>query len=162
MIDATELRRLMKYDPDTGVMTRLFRASNWPAGSIAGAKETRGYLTTRIQGHTYKIHRLAWLYMTGEWPTGDIDHVNGDGMDNRWINLREASRSQNCCNASVRRSSATGLKGVHFNRCNNRFAAQIQINKKRIHLGYFDTAEQAHKAYCSASMKLHGEFGRVA
>lgn len=98
--------------------------------------------------------------MTGEWPADMIDHKNRDRTDNRWENLREATRSQN--NANRRASSTHGFKGATFNRRQGRWMAQTKVNGKRVYLGYYDTPEEAHAAYVAAAERYFGEFARAA
>lgn len=89
-----------------------------------------------------------------------VDHLNGNGLDNRRCNLRPASKAQNAWNAAGHADSFTGLKGVTFHRQRNKFVAAICRNGRRKHLGCFDTKEEAHAAYCEAASRLHGEFAR--
>lgn len=96
--------------------------------------------------------------MTGEFPEQDVDHINGDPLDNRWDNLRRASKHENLRNCSVHKDNKAGLKGVCVTR--KRPTAQIYLNGKRTHLGTFDTVEEAHAAYCAAAEKHFGEFAR--
>ena len=98
--------------------------------------------------------------MTGEWPSTKIDHRDGDPLNNRWANLRCATDAENSQNRKVMRDNALGIKGVRRHRY-GRFAAQITVGKKQLYLGLFDTAEEAHAAYCKASAEFHGEFGRT-
>jgi len=109
---------------------------------------------------SYGAHRLAWLLTHGEWPKDEVDHINGDRMDNRLSNLREATRSQNSMNIGARRTNKTGFKGVWAYK--GRFRSQIALDGKRTSLGTFDTAQEAYSAYCAAVVKLHGEFARAA
>lgn len=154
------LRDVLDYDPETGLFVwkkRTGPRSN--PGSIAGVtKKDRGYVEIRVDGRTYKAHRLAWLYVHGRWPSGDIDHINMVTSDNRICNLREATRSQNCCNKRPRRDSRAGIKGVCWYKQLARWVAQIRIRGESHHLGYFHTIEEAAKAYEVAARKFHGEF----
>jgi len=158
MITAEELRKLFHYDPETGRFTRLRAASNFPAGSIAGRINHLGYCEIRIKVTRYQAHRLAWLYVHGEWPPGDIDHINRDRSDNRICNLRPATRAQNLWNITAKRNSTTGIKGVSFHRASGKYRAVIRDGKKRRHLGLFGSVEEAAAAYNSAAVDLHGEF----
>lgn len=156
-LSAQALRDRVSYDPLTGCMT-------WKAGcrpALIG-KEVgsiwRGYRVTKFDGRNYQLHRLAWLYVHGELPDGEIDHVNGVGTDNRIANLRIATRQQNAVNR--RAQGGRALKGITANR--NKWAAQIRINGKNTYLGSFDTPEQAHAVYAARARELHGEFARLA
>lgn len=132
------------------------------ANQHPGRVNGNGYLEICIDGRLYAAQRLAWLYMTGEWPVVDIDHWDLDKLNNRWGNLRKASKAQNQANTTTRKSNRSGFKGVFATaRHPDRWQSQIRINGVRKHLGTFDTPEQAGAAYASALAATHGEFGRV-
>lgn len=114
----------------------------------------------RIAGRPYSAHRLAWLYMTGKWPPGGVDHANTDKGDNRYANLRLATGSQNKANTGRQKNNVSGFKGVTWFARTEKWKAGIKRQHKTIHLGYFDSAEEAHAAYCSAALRLYGEFAR--
>ena len=159
MISAELLRKILVYDPlDGSWVWRINSAAATKAGDQAGHLDEKGYHRISIKGRNYRSHRLAWLYMTGEWPKNQIDHRDRNRANNRWANLRIATKSQNGSNTGPYRTNKCGLKGVH-QRKNGRFLASIQVRKKKIHIGVFDTAEDAHAAYCRMSSRLHGEFG---
>ncbi len=133
-------------------------------GGSAGVIKGK-YRRIAIDGRSYTASHLAWFHYHGTRPVALIDHKNGDGRDNRIENLRQATYSQNSQNIGVRRNSSTGLKGAQrFNRrhCRYRFRSTITANGKRIFLGLFHTAEEAHAAYCAKAAELHGEFKRIA
>ena len=157
-MDIQTLKALVTYCPDTGIFYRLIKASQRsPAGSIVGGKDAYGYICGRIDGKTHKLHRLAWFYMTGEWPPEQIDHINGDRADNRWCNLRLANHAQNARNAKRRNDNTSGYKGV--TRAKGKWAAQIYRGPgKSQHIGYFNTPEEAHEAYCEAAKNHFGPF----
>lgn len=156
-----ELRRVLHYDPSTGIFIWLVLSNNngCKPGDVAGYRCSQ-YIAVTLRGHQIKAHRLAFFYMKGHWPVADVDHENLDSCDNRWSNLRPATRSLNCANKRVRRDSASGLKGVHRRR--DRYLASISDAGKRLHLGCFDTAEAAHAAYVTKARELFGEFARAA
>lgn len=156
------LKVLFAYNPETGVFVRLTsQANGLHAGDVAGSISTSGYHTLKVDNRPYLASRLAWLYMTGEWPIADVDHVNMDKTDTRWSNLRPASRMQNSANRSVSRRSTTGFKGVfRRNRPVNPFAAAIRVAGHLHHIGVFPTAEAAHAAYLERAREVHGEFAR--
>jgi hypothetical protein len=114
-----------------------------------------------IYEKNYRSSRLAWFYMTGEWPSKKIDHKNGKRADDRWDNLRLATDSQNAANAKKSVSNNSGYKGVHQNKAYGRFYAQITTGGRQIFLGSRKTAEEAHALYVEAAKKYHGEFVRV-
>jgi hypothetical protein len=107
-------------------------------------------------------HRLAYLYMTGEWPPAGIDHRDTNRSNNRWNNLRAATQLQNSTNSSIRIDNTSGYKGVYWHIGARKWRAQI-VSKGKIHLlGYFSTPQAAHRAYCEAAIRLHGEFARFS
>lgn len=163
-ISVERLRALLDYDPATGIFRWRVRQRKiggfYNPGDIAGFKETLGYWCVGLGGKTYKGHRLAWLYVKGEWPAEDIDHINGRRSDNRICNLRLGGKAVNAWNAKMKVTNAVGLKGVR--RDGKKFIARIGVRGVRIYLGTFDTAELAHSAYMNAAIKYFGEFARAA
>lgn len=155
-LTAQRLRELVNYDPESGLMTRLVRSANIKSGAAVGCvRSDNGYLVARIDGALYRVHRLVWLYVHGDWPSGVIDHINGDRRDNRIQNLRDTSQQTNVHNSRYQaRKSATGLQGVYKYGA-SKFRAQITVNRRFIHLGCFPTAELAHEAYKDAKKRLH-------
>jgi HNH endonuclease/AP2 domain len=162
LLTQARLRQLLTYDPQTGLFTWKIRrrGPRGKAGEIAGMLSVRGYIVIKADGIRYRAHRLVWLYMTGKWPNGDLDHRNGARDDNRWSNLRSASRSQNLANSRISKNNTSGYKGVSFNSINRRWRASIKCNKA-YHLGYFDTAEAAHRAYVKKAKEFFGAFARA-
>lgn len=160
-ITSDRLRSYLSYDPDTGVFyhkASFFKSKN---GKPIRPGWRGGYALIRIGGKTYSAHRLAWLYMTGRFPEL-IDHIDMNPANNKWSNLREATRSQNKANQRKRRDSSSPYKGVYWGRRQKKWGAHISFNNKRHHLGYYVSAEMAHAAYAAAAAKLHGEFARAA
>jgi len=158
MITRDELRQFLNYDPKTGLFTWAVGRRGVSAGSKAGWKNDSGYLLIGLQGRkgrSYRAHQLAWLWMTGNWPEQQIDHKNGLRADNRWGNLRLADQTLNSQNIRRAKSHNTvGVLGVRKTP-NGRFAAGIVVAKRHMHLGTFDTAEQAHATYVLAKRQLH-------
>lgn len=153
-ITAEEVRRLLNYDPDTGVFTRLVNRHRFKSGSTAGTISSEGYVCIKMHRTTHKAHRLAFLVMNGSFPEGQVDHINGDRSDNRWSNLRDVSFNGNVHNQrKAQRSNKSGLLGVSPN--NTRWKATISCNGEYHYLGTFDTPEQAHQAYVTAKRSLH-------
>lgn len=179
-LTAEELRNLVHYDPLTGVFAWLprtpelfddgFRSKEhncaiWNAryaGKATGCPNGKGYLHIIIWHVNYDAHLLAWLYMTGEWPSHLVDHEDRDPANNRWANLREATRSENAVNSLMRANNTSGFKGACRGEGRKKWQANIRADGKLHYLGSFDTPEAAHAAYCEASKRLHGEFSRVA
>lgn len=155
-LQAERLRELLAYNHDTGVFTWRVRRGPSRAGSVAGSKQSNGYLHIMIDGRDYKAHRLAWLHVHGSWPVEHIDHINGDPADNRLANLRDATQSQNMKNSRLQLHNTSGFKGVSRNR--GRWIAHIRHEGRLINLGRFDTAEAAHAAYVAAAIRLAGEY----
>jgi hypothetical protein len=154
MISHEELKRVIRYEPDTGRFVWLAKVGHSKVGSIAGSRHSRGYWQVWIAGQQYMAHRLALFYVYGCWPSHDVDHINGIRDDNRLSNLREVSRGLNMQNQRLARvDSSTGLLGVVPNRA--RFAAQIRTNGKTVCLGTYDTPEEAHAAYVRAKRVHH-------
>lgn len=149
------LQDQIHYDPLTGVfrwVERVHGGSRITASPV-GCK-TNGYLVIGIGGQSYRAHRLAFLYVTGQWPGPCVDHIDGDGLNNKWSNLRDATHSINLQNqrrANVRNS--TGLLGVTFKK--KKFNAQISVDGKTFWLGKFDTKEEAHECYVTAKRLMH-------
>lgn len=154
MITQEHLKSLYHYDPDTGLFTSIKERRNWKKGRVAGT--VNEYIIIRIDEVGYRAHRLAWLYMTGEFPEAQIDHINGDKLDNRFSNLRPCNTSENSQNILKPRADCkSGYKGVAWRQRNKKFHATIRVKGRGIHLGYFDTAEDAHKAYLEAKYEHH-------
>jgi hypothetical protein len=161
-LTAERLRSLLDYNPLTGLFTRLVRTANCTkVGEVVGTVDAQGYIGIKIYGRRYKAHRLAWLYQTGKWPEDQVDHENLNRSDNKWSNLREATRSQNMHNTPVQKNNKLGLKGVRSEK-GGKFTARITINRMTRSLGTFTTVELAAAAYAKAANENFKEFARVA
>jgi len=169
------LKQCLDYNAITGIFTWKIRpiehfknigcmksCNNRVSGKEAGCLGNRNYLTIRLANNIYQAHRLAWFYENGKLPINYIDHINGIKTDNRILNLREASASENQQNIKSARSDnkSTGLLGASFHAKTNKFQSAINVNNKRKYLGLFLTAEEAHNAYLSAKRELH-PFGEL-
>ncbi len=163
MIPSEYVRSILDYNPVNGIFTWRKRSdvsNHWNgryAGTIAGRELDNGRITLSIHKQGFFAHRVAYLWMMCRWPGGEIDHINGNPSDNRWENLRVATPSQNKMNRPRQSNNKSGFKGVSWKRDKKKWRAVI--NDK--HLGYFNTAEAAHRAYCAASAKYHGEFSHT-
>ncbi|KKM16827.1 hypothetical protein LCGC14_1681870 [marine sediment metagenome] len=161
-INQIELRKLLCYNPLSGnFMWRVSVNRRIRIGSIAGSvvRDRRGksYTHIKIHGQSYLAHRLAFLYIKGRWPR-EIDHKDGKGLNNKWLNLRECTHSQNAANQGPRKDNKLGVKGVSYYSGSGKYVAQIGIYGKKTHLGYFNTVEAATRAYKKAAKKHYGEF----
>lgn len=159
MLTAKRLRQLLEYNPQTGNFVWRIKKSSKVAGSFAGTIKANGYVQIGIDKRLYHAHRLAWLWMTGKWPK-EVDHINGFPGDNRWVNLRLATRSQNMANAKRSRINETGFRGV-YKTPKGRYVARISINNHNYHLGIFDTAEEAYAVFQAKYHATYGEFSRL-
>ena len=147
------LKTLIDYDKETGHMRWIRRlGGKTKVGDNVGNRHHTGYIHTSISGKRYLCHRLAWLYVYGEMPKGQIDHVNGKRDDNRIENLRETNSVGNNQNLRTSRGK-TGLLGVTFN--SGKYVSNIIANGERFYLGRFESKESAHEAYVTAKRKLH-------
>ena len=156
MLTQKRLKELVQYNPDTGVFicTEFHRGPKRLIGKEAGNRHCGGYIEMRLDGTAYLAHRLAWLYITGEWPKEEIDHKNGDRADNRFNNLRAVTKSVNMQNRKrADRDNRTGFLGV--TKHGPSYRAQIQANGKSHKLGVYPTPEEAHAAYLKAKRKMH-------
>lgn len=173
---------ILDYNKDTGVFVwrkrtpEMFKdgyrskegnCNRWNkqfAGKIAGCerkdknRKDFGRKTISINDTLYYANVIAWFYVYEEWPTVDVDHIDRDASNDAINNLRLATNSQNRSNQTKNKNNSTGYKGVSFSNRAKRFTASITKDSKKNHLGYFDSAEEAHAAYCEAARELFGEF----
>ena len=152
-ITQKELKDRYYYNPENGEFHSLIRnyATNKPAGHL----DPQGYIRIGLLNKSYKAHRLAWLYMTGEWPKQQIDHKDRNKSNNSFINLREATNSQNMFN---RKLNTKQTSGVIWHKATGKWAVVISINKVRKHLGLFSDLELAELVAVEARSKHHKEF----
>lgn len=147
------------YDKETGLIRWLISPSaSVKIGDIAGNITNNGrgksYVKIDFNGKHYYAHRLAWLLINGTWPENEIDHIDGDGTNNKWINLRAASRIDNMRNRRIPSHNKSGVIGVHWNKEINKWVAQITHNKKQFTIGYFSSIDDAALARKNAEIKL--------
>ena len=161
-LTAERLRELLEYFPETGGWWWLVPGPGRTKDMFFGCRASGNYLTIRVDGVLYSSHRLAWLWMTGKWPVDEVDHWDLDRQNNRWKNLREATKSQNRANLRPYANCASGAKGVRFYEPNQKWLARISVNGKRIHLGYRETRKEAVALYEIAAREAYGEFARFA
>jgi hypothetical protein len=161
-----QVRELFDYDPSAGhLIWKIERYRKHP-GDIAGCDHFRrnGYktVTVSINYKRYLAHRIIWLWVTGKWPVEEIDHKDGDGSNNRWSNLREATKLQNGSNLPIKRNNKTGVAGVAVDKRRGDYRARIMVNRKEIYLGNFPTIKEAAEARRLAEQKYFGEYIRYA
>jgi hypothetical protein len=166
MLTQERLKQLLDYSPDTGLFYWRVTRSGVKAGRAAGHTTEAGYIRITIEGRRYLAHVLAVLFMTGEFPQGQVDHRDLNTGNNIWSNLRVTTQSLNCANCRPRSTNKIGLKGVV--RKNGKakrtkpFVAQITVNQKTRCIGYFATPEEAHQAYLAEAHKAFGQFARAS
>lgn len=174
------LRQLLRYEPETGKLFWRERGSEWfsdghrtAAGNAANwnaryagreaftADSGRGYRVGAIQDRLHLAHRVIWAMQTGEWPDAEIDHADVDGLNNRWANLRPASRPQNQFNTKPHADNKSGVKGL-WQRPDGKWRVRIRADSVPREVGIFNCKTAAAAAYAKASAELHGAFGRTA
>ena len=155
-----EIREYLYYDENVGSVTWIKKPSKGVSlGSVAGCiNKKTGYCVLRFNKSLYQAHRIVWFLKTGKQPEKDIDHKDGNKLNNCWTNLREATHNQNEHNKTKYSNNTSGFKGVYRHTKNNSWIARIWVNSKVVHLGSFGTPEEAYKAYCEAAKSLHGDF----
>jgi hypothetical protein len=170
--DRDLVRQLLHYDVASGVFAwkprprSMFRNEQnfrlWNtryAGKAAGTINPAGHLRVAVGHIQYHAHRLVWLYMHGEPVPDVIDHIDHNKLNNRFTNLRAATKLQNGANSGKRKNNTTGIKGVGL-LPHGSYRARIMFNGKDIALGRFKTLEEAAKARFEAATRLHGVFAR--
>lgn len=158
MLTHKALKGEVEYKPLTGLFYRLKTHRTVKAGDVAGgihqlSQHPKSYIRIGVLGKYYSAHRLAWFYMTGQWPVRDIDHINQDSLDNRWANLRECSHQENGQNQKKYTNNTSGTTGVHL-RSSGKWRARIFYKGKHINLGNFDSFDAAVLARKNAAKEL--------
>lgn len=152
MLKADDVRALFVVDVNAGTL-------QWKSGRFAGLicspRKSDGYVIVHINRRCYYVHRLIWLCAHGEWPTKNIDHINGNPSDNRIANLRDVTQAVNMQNRKANKRLKHGLMGVFKHAGCIRFSARIKVNGETTYLGRFETKEQAHAAYVEAKRRMH-------
>lgn len=153
------LKEFMDYDCDTGIFTwKKHRCQTATPGRVVTNLDAKGYVTFGWNRHNYRAHHVAWWWVTGEMPQGEIDHKNNIRHDNRFCNLRKASSTQNNHNRLKPVTNTSGVKGVNWHKHRGAWVARVTVNGHRVHLGYFDELSAAERAVRDAREYLHGEF----
>lgn len=159
--DLEYLRSAFKYCPATGVLSRVGgkKDHRFPEGSQCGSRNTRGHIQVRAPHKLYQVHRIIWKIVTGDDPGEfEVDHINNVRSDNRWCNLRLATRETNMHNSSQIEGTVSGVKGVYWRKDVERWTAQVTANGKRHYLGRFNEKSAAVQAVREYRERLHGEF----
>lgn len=156
-----QLKSILDYNPDTGNFTwKCKKGLRNPDGN-AGSLDERGYIRIGYKGKGYWAHRLAWLYVNGEFPPNDIDHINRNKSDNRMDNLRLATRNMNNGNSGIWRTNTSGYRGVSFDKNSNKFECYIWKKDRKHHLGYFVDPAEAAKRYNDEALSYFGEYATL-
>lgn len=159
MITQDRLKHLLTYNPETGEFTRNIGVKGAAAGGVAGCVMRNGYIKITIDYKHYYAHRLSWFYVYGEFPESLIDHANGIKSDNRILNLRKASKSQNAFNSKTPVVNSSGVKGVTFNKGAGKWMVQIRTESGKYH-GLYETIEEAKAKADQVRTEMHREFLR--
>lgn len=143
---------IFRCDAESGVLERKLKSGRW---KVCGDKPNKeGYGQVKVDGKVYRSHRLIWILVHGSWPEF-IDHKDRDRMNNKISNLRSVTKSENEHNREINKNNSSGYTGVHFFKQANKWASRIYVNSKEIHLGYFDSPEEAHLARMLAKIEHH-------
>lgn len=161
LLTQARLKEVLRYDIEDGSFRWIKSAGAVKAGNIAGSVTDRGYLSIGVDMRQYRAHRLAWLYMTGSFPVDQTDHINRNRLDNRWVNLREATSAENKRNRALQANNTSGSNGVVWNARNRKWVAQIKLNGEYKWLGSYMTklaaAYARHQANINYGFELnHG------
>lgn len=154
---AARVRELFDYDADTGELRWKVRTSKRiRVGDVAGSRHGAGYVQVNVDGNNYLAHRVIWLFVHGEWPQEDIDHINGSRTDNRIVNLRDVSRMVNMENLRAPTSRNTsGYLGVSWSQKDGRWVSHITHAGRVQHIGAFLSKEDAYEAYLRTKRMVH-------
>ena len=144
--DELAIINAVKYDPESGLFFNLVQRGPLMPGDRIGCANHKGYVNIMVTGKMYVAQRLAWFLMNKSWPDGMVDHINRIPTDNRWCNLRLATRSQNGMNRTEPKNNTSGRKGVCWCKRNGKWFAYIMINQKQKSLGYYDKIDEAIRA----------------
>jgi hypothetical protein len=162
VITQSRLQELLTYDPDSGLFNWNVTRGKVQSGSVAGNVTARGYIKIALDGKGYLAHRLAFLYVEGAMPSFSVDHINMNKVDNRWVNLRQATRSENLFNRGLPVNNKSGVKGVYWIKASSKWRATGILENKHVHLGLFNDINQAAIARMEFEMKHHKEFRHEA
>ncbi len=156
-LTAEKLKRLLNYNPDTGVFTwALYRNRLALEGDIAGCVHPTGYVRMHVDGKIHLAHRLAWLYMYGDWPVNEVHHIDGNKENNAIANLADVTCTENMRARGSFKNNTSGVKGVAYHKLKGKWCAAIGIGGKNIYLGYFKEFDDAVLARKKAEQELWG------
>lgn len=159
MLTQKTLKEALHYNQHTGIFTRLIsNRSRAKIGDIAGYINSLGYVAINVYGKKQLAHRLAFLYMTGEMPKDQVDHINGIKSDNRISNLRQCKQSDNQKNVATRKDNKSGFKGVVWHKASGKWEVNATLNGKNHYLGRYDNIKVAEQSYKNFAKKHHGDF----
>lgn len=155
--------KFLKYDPETGLITRKINSGKAKAGSEAGTLHIKGYRSISISGFSALSHRTAWLMHYGKWPDNHIDHINGINDDNRIVNLRDVTNGENHKNMKTPSNNTSGFRGVYWNKPTKNWRVKIEVDGSQKHIGYFKRKYHAVQARIAAEIiyGFHENHGRV-
>ena len=159
------LKEILSYNPETGEFIHLLSRGKGKKGRVAGSVHpTKEYRYIRIEGKNYFSHRLAWFYVYGEWPQDQIDHIDGNRLNNRIENLRDVTNAENRRNTKRQSNNTSGVTGVRRRKNHRKWEARIKVNRRCIHLGYFNDMETARRVRKEAEKRygFHENHGREA
>lgn len=160
-MDIDHVKTLLDYNPETGNFVWLKAKRRVLVGRRAGTPSVpNGHLNIGVQGQRIGAHRLAWAFHTGQFPKGEIDHIDGNPQNNAIGNLRDVTHAQNMLNLRTYKNNTSGFKGVSLHRQSGLWCARIKAEGKYHSLGLHRTPEAASDAYAAASARFHGEYGR--
>lgn len=155
------IESILDYEKTTGTFRwKVDRGPRAKAFSVAGTIGSNGYRRIKIDGKFYQAHRLAWIIIYDSKPPKEIDHINGNKIDNRACNLRPATRAGNCQNTTVRKDNSSGCRGVSWNSSIRKWRARCSVNNRNHLIGNFDSKLDAKIAYEAFAKKHFGEFYR--
>lgn len=167
MLTYERAHELFNYDPETGIVTRKKTVTyNAVEGDTVGTKVSsngREYLCTEVKGKLYKIHRIVWLMCNGDWPDGEIDHINHKTTDNRIANLRVVSRAENLKNRTLQKNNTSGINGINWDNKSGKWRARVCNGGKSFHVGFFIDIQEAELAVKAkrAELGFHENHGKA-
>lgn len=158
-ISQAEFKELFHYDPETGIFSHTKdKRCGVKKGDRAGyLNKVLGYQYLNVKNNGYPAHRMAWYYMTGEWPEHVIDHIKGDRVDNRWENLRHVTHRANSSNRRSRKSSKYGVRNVHWSNCHERWVVKFKLDTGKDFVRYFEDFSDAANCANDKRLELYGD-----